>query len=238
MLVLVDPQAPDDLVERMGEWGIELADDVIVDRTLALFGRAMTPFAGSYDPVHEITRDLREPTLFHEARSVSGRAGADAEFTEIVLTSDSSWAERDLQMLYREGKVSPGDEDLMGPVPLAVAGRPAIVSGNGDGPEAAEDEGEAEEASEPRVVVIGDADFASNEFVESYRNRDLFVNSVNWLIGDVEAISVRPNRSRASRFQLTNEQFHSIRSLSLFVLPEAIAVIGVFVWWTRRHPTR
>jgi len=89
---------------------------------------------------------------------------------------------------------------------------------------------------EPRLAVFGDADFASNEYLDAYRNRDLFVNTVNWLIGDVEAISVRPNRSRASRFQLTAEDFRSIRSLSLFVLPQAIAVIGVFTWWSRRHP--
>jgi len=59
---------------------------------------------------------------------------------------------------------------------------------------------------------------------------------VNWLIGDIEAISVRPNKSRASRFQLTAEQFRTIRQLSLFVLPEAIAMLGVFTWWSRRHP--
>ena len=86
-------------------------------------------------------------------------------------------------------------------------------------------------------MVFGDADFASNELIESSgRNRDLFINSVNWLMGDVEAISIRPNTSRASRFQLSMTQFRTIRSLSLFVLPEAIAVLGVFTWWSRRNP--
>jgi ABC-type uncharacterized transport system involved in gliding motility auxiliary subunit len=85
-----------------------------------------------------------------------------------------------------------------------------------------------------RLVVFGDADFPSNELIEAYRNRDLFLNSVNWLLGDVEAISIRPVRSRASRFALSNEDFTRIRSLSLFVLPEAIAVVGVLVWWSRR----
>jgi ABC-type uncharacterized transport system involved in gliding motility auxiliary subunit len=51
----------------------------------------------------------------------------------------------------------------------------------------------------------------------------------------VEAISIRPKLSRASRFQLSADQFLRIRSLSLFVLPEVIAVIGVFVWWSRRR---
>ena len=83
--------------------------------------------------------------------------------------------------------------------------------------------------------MFGDADFASNEMIDAYLNRDLFVNSVNWLLGDVEAIAIRPNTSRASRFQPTAEEFERIRLLSLFVLPEALAVLGVFTWWSRRR---
>jgi ABC-type uncharacterized transport system involved in gliding motility auxiliary subunit len=91
-------------------------------------------------------------------------------------------------------------------------------------------------ARKARIVVFGDSDFASNELLDAYRNRDLFLNTVNWLLGDVEAISIRPNKSRASRFQLSQEQFLRIRSLALFVLPEALGVLGVLAWWSRRRP--
>jgi hypothetical protein len=225
VMAMVDPRVRTDLVDRLASWGASLGDDVIVDRTLALFGRAMTPFAGSYDPEHEITRDMKDAALFHDVRSVSG--GDD--LTEIVFTGDSSWAERDLMRLDGEGAAAQEDGDLPGPVPVAVAGTPLLSRGGGAAGEAGEG------ASEARLAVFGDADFASNEFIEAY-SRDLFVNTVNWLIGDVEAIAIRPNRSRASRFQLSSEQFRTIRSLSLFVLPELIAVLGVFTWWMRRNP--
>ena len=112
----------------------------------------------------------------------------------------------------------------------SVAGTPALsANGNGDA--------EGDEPLTPgRVVVFGDVDFAGNEYIEAYRNRDLFVNSINWLIGDVEAISIRPSMSRHSSFDLSEEQFRTLRSLSLFVLPELIAVVGVVVWWSRRNP--
>jgi ABC-type uncharacterized transport system involved in gliding motility auxiliary subunit len=71
--------------------------------------------------------------------------------------------------------------------------------------------------------------------LDAYSNRDLFVNSVNWLLGDIEAISLRPPSSRASRLTLSIEQFSQIRALSLFVLPELIAVVGVLAWWSRRR---
>ena len=229
LLVLVDPRANTDLVDGLRAWGVDVGDDVIVDRKLALFGRATSPFAEHYDTTHPITKGMRETTLFHVARSVRHAKGSD--LTEIVFTGESSWAERDLDRFFEEGTAELDDRDLKGPVSVAVAGTPRL---EGAGQEAQGGES-GEKKAKPRLVVFGDSDFASNELIEAYRNRDLFVNSVNWLMGDVEAISIRPRLSRASRFQLSAEQFLRIRSLSLFVLPEVIAVIGVFVWWSRRR---
>jgi len=151
------------------------------------------------------------------------------------------------------GRAEFGGNDLQGPVPIAVAGTPKLDLNGYDPVEEAGAADEADLESEalgleieeagdddasspaPRLAVYGDSDFASNEMIEAYRNRDLFVNTVNWLLGDIEAISIRPVRSRASRFQLSTEQFMTIRTLSLFVIPESIAVLGVITWWRRRH---
>ncbi len=233
LFVLVDPRAKTDLLADLARFGVDVGDDVIVDRSLALFGRATTPFAGDYARGHEITRDLRETTLFHLARSVRPAAGADGDFESLVFTGEASWAERDLALFFEGGRAELGPEDLKGPVSLAVAGRPRLAAAEETG--AADADAPADGKQGPRLVVFGDADFAGNEYIEAYRNRDLFVNSVNWLLGDVEAISVRPNRARASRFQLTQAQFQQIRSLALFALPEGIALGGVLVWWRRRR---
>lgn len=222
LLAMVDPRAHTNLVEKLAEWGVDLGDDVVVDRQLAIFGRATTPFAGQYAPDHPITKDLREFTLFHVVRSVRQHPEAKGSFTEIVLTGKDSWAERDLERFYSRGDAEFGAEDLMGPVPIAVAGSVAF-------------DGSDEAAKENRLAVFGDADFASNELLGAYQNRDLFVNTVNWLLGDVESISVRPNRARASRFQITAAQAQTIRLFALFALPELLAVAGVFIWWTRRQ---
>jgi len=229
LLVLIDPRSNTDLVDDLRSWGVDVGNDIVVDRKLALFGRATSPFAERYDTEHEITKGMRETTLFHVARSI--RSGKDTDLTEIVFTGEGSWAERDLDRFFQEGTAEFDDDDLEGPVSIAVAGTPRLPGSD----EKAEGEGAEAEKPKARLVVFGDADFAANELIEAYRNRDLFVNSVNWLMGDVGAISIRPRLSRASRFQLSSEQFMRIRSLSLFVLPEVIAVIGVFVWWSRRR---
>jgi ABC-type uncharacterized transport system involved in gliding motility auxiliary subunit len=225
VLVLIDPRVRTELVEKLAQWGVELGDDIVVDRELALFGRAMTPFASRYAPDHPITQNLREYTMFHLVRSVKPRPEAEDRFSEIVLTGHESWAERDLEEFDAEGIAEFNGEDLLGPVPIAVAGT-VILEGEGDAPQ------------EARLAVFGDSDFASNQMLGSYQNRDLFVNTVNWLLGDVEAISVRPNRPRASNFQMSAAQKRRVQILALFAVPEILAVVGVFIWWTRRQTAR
>jgi len=237
LLVMLDPRAKTDLVDDVRSWGIDVGDDIIVDRKLALFGRATSPFASSYDTAHAITKDLRETTLFHVARSVRPSAEANQAFQGIVFTGDESWAERDLDRFFDEAVAELDAKDVKGPVSLAVAGTLDLSGDSAGQPEGeATEEGAPPPAKPARIVVFGDSDFAANELIEAYRNRDLFLNTVNWLMGDVEAISIRPNRSRASRFQLSQEQFTTIRSLSLFVLPEAFGLLGVLIWWSRRRP--
>ncbi len=130
--------------------------------------------------------------------------------------AENSWGERDLEQLFTSGVAELGPDDVQGPRDDRRR-RPA--DGGDAGPRR---RGRAEgRRSEPRLVVFGDSDFATNQMLGAYSNRDLFVNSVNWLLGDVEAISVRPPKSRASRLSSSSEQFSQIRALSLFVLPRA-----------------
>jgi len=230
LLVLIDPRAGTDLGVDLATWGVEIGDDVIVDRVQGLFGRPTTPFAAEYGD-HDITRELGDATLFHVARSVQPAESAKGAIAPIVRTGEQSWAERDMDRLLTKGEAEyNADSDVKGPVSLAVAGTLEL------GAPPAPTEGEAPAAPKSaRIVVMGDSDFASNQLIREFRNRDLFVNSVNWLLGDVEAISVRPGQPRASRLQLSGEQFLEIRYLALFVMPELIALFGVIAWWQRRR---
>lgn len=235
LLVLLDPRTRADLEADLERFGVSIGSDVVVDRLQGMFGRAATPFAGEYAS-HPITGGLREVTLFHVARSVRPTEAAGGRFAEIVKTSPDSWAERDLEAFFGEGRAELAETDLRGPVSLAVAGRPIVAGAEEDAEPAPHAGIEPEKRTEgPRLVVVGDSDFASNQLLDGYRNKDLFVNSVNWLLGDVEAIAVRPNTSRPSRVELSTRQLSTIRTLALFVLPEAIAFLGVYAWWSRRR---
>lgn len=235
LFVALDPRAQTNLYALLEEWGVLMGDDVVVDRALAVFGQATTPIAQEYDGSHPITAPLREPALFPMVRSIELVEATAVRFSVLAKTGEESWAERDLEGWRISGRAEYDELDVMGPVGIAVAGSvraagipPAAHNVHGN------DEADAAPVAEGRLVVFGDSDFASNETLDALRNKDLFVNSVNWLAGDLSQITVRPNVSRASSFQMSQDEFRRIQYLSLFVLPEAIAVFGVLTWWLRR----
>ena len=233
LFVALDPRAQTNLYDLLAGWGVRFGDDVVVDRALAVFGQATTPIAQEYDGAHPITAPLREPSIFPMVRSVELDEATADRYSILAKTGDESWAERDLEGWRSTGRAEYDELDLLGPVPVGVAGSPRVEGAAA----AAHDVHGAEEAAPPpdgRLVVFGDSDFATNEYLDALRNRDLFVNSINWLAGDVAQITVRPNVSRASSFQMSQDEFRRIQYLSLFVLPEAIAVFGVITWWLRR----
>lgn len=229
LLLAIDPRAQTNAYRLAEGWGIRFGDDAIIDRQAALFGQATTPITDDYAPDHPITAPLAEPSLFPMARSLALDEGVSG-LAVLVRTGEASWAERSLDASRETGRVEYDDLDVLGPVPIAVAGTP----GAGVGAGAHDVHGEDEARVTGRVVVFGDSDFAANEYLDALRNKDLFVNSINWLAGDAGSITVRPNVSRASSFQMSQDEFRRIQFLSLFVLPEAIAVAGVLIWWLRR----
>jgi ABC-type uncharacterized transport system involved in gliding motility auxiliary subunit len=88
---------------------------------------------------------------------------------------------------------------------------------------------------EARVVVFGDADFASNSLLGVQgANLDLFLNAVSWLAQDPDLISIRPREPDDQRLFLTQQQLGNAWIFSIVLLPGLFLVLGVMSWWRRR----
>ena len=85
-----------------------------------------------------------------------------------------------------------------------------------------------------RIIAIGDSDFASNSLLFASGNRDVFLNSVNWLVGDEPLANIRP-RAQVQRFlNPTDTERKFIRWSGYLLLPALMAITGGVVWWRRR----
>jgi ABC-type uncharacterized transport system involved in gliding motility auxiliary subunit len=84
------------------------------------------------------------------------------------------------------------------------------------------------------LVIYGDSDFATNRYFYTSSNSDLFLNSVNWLVGDEDLTSIRPKPVAPRTLVVTSTERNFIRYTSWFLLPALMAVAGGYVWWRRR----
>lgn len=224
-LFLVPPQRGQQLVELLQPWGVKLTNSVVVDQVVRLFqgpALGLQILASTYG-THPITKDFTERTVFPMVRAVqadaAGKPGVSA--IEIVKSSPSAWGETDIEGVFKRGEAAQADDDIKGPVSLAVAvtGKHKEMGFNKEG--------------ETKLVVVGDSDFASNQFFGQLFNRDLVLNMMSWLGGEEQNIAIRPRAISASRAQLSPEESRRIFYLSVLVLPELLLFLGLTVWWRR-----
>jgi len=64
-------------------------------------------------------------------------------------------------------------------------------------------------------------------------NRDLFLNSLNWAIGETDRITIRAKTLKRTLTSLTEEQFGLSFLMTALLLPELLILSGLGVWWFR-----
>ena len=215
---------PDPVSDYLVEsWGIRMGDDLVVDtNAMQLFNSPFYAISAAYGN-QAITNDLINRqliTVFPLARSVTIE-NADIEGvtqTTLVLTSDNSWGETNMESL-NDGTADVDEDDLLGPVSLAVAAE-NVSSG-------------------ARVVVIGDVDFMSNAAISGqFGNRDLILNAMDWATDQEDLITLTP-REVTQRF-IVPPDTNTLRLIALgtvILLPGLVLVSGIVVWVSRRRRT-
>lgn len=216
-------------------FGIEVGRDVILDQQLRLFSGpqiAVQFIAQQFSP-HPITAGLTsaEPVVFTFASSVTAPKSPQpgTQYTELIKSGQSSWGEKNLNALFAPSGASAAldPEDLKGPVSIAVA-----MERESSGSQAKPGE-EASFKNMSRVLVFGDVSWIQNGSMAAMGNRDVALNSVNWVTGEEGGVAIGPKSMRASVAPIPQSTFNVILALS-FLGPELILLVGLFIWWRRR----
>jgi ABC-type uncharacterized transport system involved in gliding motility auxiliary subunit len=226
-------QAPT-TVKYLSKYGIVVAEDVVIEVNPVgqLFGVGpLVPVVGQYDP-HPITKDMGGVmTLFPLTRSVAPAKALPKgiQASPLAQTSRQSWGETD-KNVFQTGKATPDPSEKTGPLAVAVV---ATVDAQPD--PKADPADVAKKAPKARLVVVGTADFASNQFLGAQGNRDFFLNVVSWLAEEEDLISIRAKDAKQNPVVLTSAQSTLVLGLPLLVLPGAVMICGIAVIVRRRR---
>ncbi len=234
---MATPFSGEGLVKYLDKYGIVLDDDVVIEVNPIgqLFGVGpLVPIINQYDS-HPITKDLNGVmTLFPLTRSMDAAKSPPkgASVTPLARTSPQSWGETD-RTVFQKGQAKPDPGEKQGPLPVAlVATIPVTAEAKTDTKGQGPEDGKQPRA---RLVVVGTADFASNQFLGAQGNRDFFLNVVSWLAEQEDMISIRPKDTRQNPVVLTSAQSNLVIWLPLVVLPAAVMLCGIFVMTRRRR---
>jgi ABC-type uncharacterized transport system involved in gliding motility auxiliary subunit len=187
-------------------WGVAVGDDLVVDLST---NQPFTAFSASYSSQHLVTSRMnRLGSAFPTARSVSSATGPQEVLVdELVYTSPNSWAETDLVALEGGQQIQPDEgQDRMGPVALAVAAENI--------------------ASDARLVVFGDAEFANNTSFSYLGNGDLLLNAVDWVSEQETLINLTPKASTQRMLLPSTTLTKGLITLGAVFLPSGLVIAG------------
>lgn len=235
MIAMLDPIFPNTRIDQgvikilpsgleglMKKWGVKLGNNLILEKHLAQYQGEIIEYnirAINYGnhPIIDPLKGLM--TFFDTVQSVQKADGFSGTTLELIKSfgQSKSWAETNIDYLLKKKKADPDGEDILGPVPFAM-----VV--------------EKEGVKKTQMLVVGDGDFISNKLIQSYEyNYDFFVNTLHWMLGEGDKISIRPKKLKTSAIDLSDEQLMSIFYWTIVALPMVVLIFGINLWWYRRR---
>jgi hypothetical protein len=215
------------------KYGIMLGNDVIIDPlSRVLSGDFFMPVINSYT-YNPITKDFKLATFLRFARSVTTKADpGERIFARIVAnTGEASWAETDIKGITA-GKASYDEGvDIKGPVPIMAY---ATISPETESPDEEAAQFEERKPEDAIIAVVGDSDFVTNAMYQTQGNKDLFLNTINFLADRGELISVRPKQQESVYLTLTAQQGRIAFLVSIILIPLFSIAVGIYITIQRR----
>lgn len=220
LLVLADPDGPRSVQELLGRFGVTGGDDVVVDEPSTLFGAdGLAARLADVNPELVPERPVAGALLpMAQSVALEQRPGMVGAF--LAVTDPGTWADAGDRTPSEERTFRPG-VDRPGPVPVAALVRAPAEGGR-----------------EGRLVVVGDADFASNLHLGVLGNRDLLLLAAELAARPDDALTAsrRPVNAPGpfSTLALTARQARAILWAAC-VAPAALLAFGAVVAALRRR---
>lgn len=254
MLFLLEPDTPPGFRSLLARWGVVVGDGHIVDRAQSFGDNDEITFlrSGQYAgqlPIPELQNLLAVDKLTFgiDTTYYPGLASLDAAegvlfFPRILIEIQEEDFENRPRSVYGTALATTTGESFLIKDPTRNEPQegdeqgfffPAIAL-KAFGPVDEELADPPENTNLASIVAFGDSDFASNRYFFDVNNSDFFLNSVNWLVGDIDLASIRPKVNPRRDLALTDNEKDFMRFSSWLLLPLLMVVLGGFVWWRRR----
>lgn len=206
----------------LNQWGLNVESDVVVDLTNHVGKDVGSPATKNYQKHEALTAGL-DYTFYVRPRSIKvlDQRRANIKLAAIASTAskDKSWAEtnRNLAIQFDQGVDTPG------PIPISYV----VLETHPEKTNAVPLK--QTKISDTRIILVTDADFLTNVYINQYSNAQMGLNMINWLAElDYQAF-VSAKKVKVEHVNLTSKQKRQVLVV-LFLLPFFFMLVGGVVW--------
>lgn len=197
----------------LSTWDVKFDNDVIVDPSRNYFMDALSPVPiYGYNQITDKLQSANLASVTPSARSITYKASTDGDISieSFLTTSDKSWGETN----FKANKASFDKNDIKGPLTIGVT-----ISNQKSG---------------MKIVVLGDDLIATNKVIGLEGNKDLLMNSANWLTNKTAQISISPKTLDYAKVFMTGQQADIMFLITVIVIPFIIWILGGIIFFRRR----
>jgi hypothetical protein len=227
------------LLERVN---VTLGDEAIRFLQEDLFGRVFSSLSGYASPTDvqlQLVSSLgRRPVTFYESREVAAArqspptpGAPSAEPYQVTSIVEGGVPASELQkeldknlvdeLFRRRTSLGVAVSENKGAAPPPMPGHPPLPN---------------QQDSEPRLVVLGDAEFAANAFLTRQGGSGgftLLMGSVNWLRGRLELLGIEPKERKATGLAKSKEERWAMVWKPTVLFLCFFVAAGIAVWKVR-----
>jgi len=215
LLLLVEAPTSESMRHLLAGFGIEPGDDVVVDDQSRLLGADGLTARVAYLNEALVPGGLEVNALLPLAQTLRLVDRPDVESDYLAVTDESAWADVDRRALSGGPQAFRAGRDRAGPLPVAVFARVGTAGG--------------------RVVVIGDADFATNLQLDLLGNRELLAAAASLAARGTAQAERRPERAGDTTFSPLVLSTREMRLIlcGAVVFPVLLFAAGGLLAWRR-----
>ncbi|HEY7841784.1 MAG TPA: GldG family protein [Gammaproteobacteria bacterium] len=222
LLWLSDPGGPPGFEPLAAVLGIELPPGTVIDLAGQLLGindPTVALVTTSLYGEHPVLSGFAYSTIYPAAGAIVTGTGDGWRAQPLLTTGTHTWLETG--PLSGEVGLDKG-ADVEGPLTLGVALERDVERKEG---------GEAR--APQRAVVIADGDFLSNTYIGNTGNLELGLRLVNWLSFEDDMISIPARTAGDTQLEIDSILLGMSGIFFLIVLPLALLLTGLGIWWRR-----
>lgn len=221
LLLALDPLTEHSLDSLIKKVGIQVENNFIVNVVPSAMGQTVDPaatLATEFSAEHPITKVFPKGSRIVMRMPMSLKLldskPADLVSSDLIKTPENSI-----------GFANPQFASRLGESPYTVA---MSLEGKFPG---------SENISQKKfsMIVLGDSDLLSNQFLYTNLNRDFLLNSMAYLVQEENLISITPKEVTKTELNMTGNQFMAFIFGFIIPLPILLLSVGGFLWFKRRH---